>query len=226
MTDERILVGFDFAFGYPRGFAKQLGVKNWVGVWDQIADNITDSPDNKSNRFEVGAAFNRRLNIDPPPFWGHPWQHTGRYAGLGPTRPTYPELSERRLCEVGQTGTQPVWKLAYAGSVGSQTLLGIAALQRLRLEPEFKDHIAIWPFETQFADKLSKPIIFAEIYPSQHSVDLQGFAVKDAAQVAAVVRDFKYWDNNDTLHRKLSAPDLRGTDRATVLREEGWIVGR
>ena len=68
----RVLAGFDFPFGYPRGFAAALtGRAEALAVWEYLADRIVDGPDNANNRFEVAAALNARLP-GTGPFWGRP----------------------------------------------------------------------------------------------------------------------------------------------------------
>src|SRR3954451_9317987 len=62
---ERALLGFDFPFGYPAGFGRRLrlnGAQPWRAVWDEIAGRVTDHDNNKNNRFQVGAEFNRRVS--------------------------------------------------------------------------------------------------------------------------------------------------------------------
>src|SRR5690606_1039442 len=38
----RVLVGFDFPFGYAEGFAQRLGHTDWRGVWDELAKLLED----------------------------------------------------------------------------------------------------------------------------------------------------------------------------------------
>ena len=59
---ERVLLGFDFPFGYPAGFAARLGLPGppWRAVWDEIAGLVEDDQNNRNNRFDVAAA------IQPP----------------------------------------------------------------------------------------------------------------------------------------------------------------
>src|SRR5689334_9259024 len=61
---ERALLGFDFPFGYPAGFAGRLGLAGqpWRAVWDELAGLIEDNANNRSNRFAVGALLNRRVS--------------------------------------------------------------------------------------------------------------------------------------------------------------------
>ena len=109
---ERTLIGFDFALGYPRGFAEALklsGDEPWRAVWDFLGKEVSDKADNMNNRFQVGAKLNRLLTGGPFPFWGshaeirpddHPAdQVTGsrprRPAGV-PARGTRPPPRARR----------------------------------------------------------------------------------------------------------------------------------
>ena len=47
---ERVLIGFDFPFGYPAGFAARLGLTGppWQAVWDEIARLVTDDEHNSN----------------------------------------------------------------------------------------------------------------------------------------------------------------------------------
>src|SRR5579862_2680181 len=71
---ERALLGFDFPFGYPKGFAERLGLAGppWRAVWDEITRLIQDAADNNNNRFEVGEQLNLRVSGGAFPFWGCP----------------------------------------------------------------------------------------------------------------------------------------------------------
>src|SRR5689334_11849541 len=72
----RVLVGFDFPFGLPRGAANVIaGEARWDALWKTFAREIEDWPDNSNNRF----AFASRMNAlfeGHGPFWGHPQQHS------------------------------------------------------------------------------------------------------------------------------------------------------
>ncbi len=167
---ERVLLGFDFPFGYPAGFAARLGLGGtaWRAVWDEIARLIEDDDKNRSNRFEVAAALNRRISNRALPFWGCPAKQAGDY--LAPTRPCYDEtgLAERRLIDDPRymPGAQPCWKLAYPGSVGSQVLTGIPIVRALRNDPDLAERARIWPFETGLRAPEDPGLVFAEVYPS------------------------------------------------------------
>jgi hypothetical protein len=66
----RVLVGFDFAYGYPRGLANALGLPSgnasWARTWKLLASNITDSAKNESNRWRVASDMNKTLMLAPP----------------------------------------------------------------------------------------------------------------------------------------------------------------
>ena len=217
---ERVFIGFDFAFGYPRGAARAIaGKARWDVLWNAIATAVDDRPDNRSNRFEVASNFNRIL--DQQHFWGHPPHHV--YADLQPTRPDhgYLYIGEHRLAEAQAKGPQSVWKLSGAGSVGSQSLLGIPRLQLL--SREFPD-AAIWPFETEFEHHIA-PITIAEIYPSLFPTS-GDVLPRDREQVETCVRRFAELDAANLFAEFLSAPlSLTPAQRQIVLEEEGWIAG-
>ena len=69
------LVGFDFAYGYPRGFAAALGLPTATArraVWNYLAAYIEDNDKNGNNRFAVASAINAAISGTTNPFWGCP----------------------------------------------------------------------------------------------------------------------------------------------------------
>jgi precorrin-8X/cobalt-precorrin-8 methylmutase len=252
---QRVMLGFDFVFGYPAGAAQaiadafpefaanpaptaplvgevaQLGASApsearrgvWSDLWATLYALVEDNPDNSSNRFHVAAAINQRLPAHH--YWGHPHQH--RYDHLWPRRPaTYAAIPERRRTEAHARTAQPVWKLTGVGSVGSQSLLGIARLEALRRHPVLGPDIAVWPFDTAFAEVLARPITIVEIYPSLFPLDDPAVTPRDRAQVQTCVRRFAALDAAGQLGSFLGAPAaLPAAEREILLREEGWIAG-
>lgn len=231
---ERVMLGFDFVFGFPAGAAAAIagetpdlsvtgrGDAPWKQLWSTLHDLIKDGDDNRSNRFDVADRINRAT---APRFWGHP--HGRSYADLAPTRAAtdYTAVPERRAVEARIRGPQPVWKLTGVGAVGSQTLLGIPRLEALRRHPVLGRDIAVWPFETDFGARLAAPITLVEIYPSFFPLDV-GAEPKDRAQVETCVLRYAALDAAGLLATFLSAPaDLSAADRAMVIAEEGWIAG-
>lgn len=64
---KRVLVGFDFPFGYPGGFANAFsrgdleGCSPWRFTWDRLKAEIKDDAKNRNNRFDVARALNRQV---------------------------------------------------------------------------------------------------------------------------------------------------------------------
>ncbi|RYE45019.1 MAG: precorrin-8X methylmutase [Hyphomicrobiales bacterium] len=221
----RVVVGFDFPFGYPdRAAARIAGAADWERLWATFHERVRDDSRNRSNRFAVADEINGTLHPDGPFYWGHPVGQT--YDNLAPTRLglNYEAIAERRIVEQ-RAKAKSVWQLNGAGSVGGQALTGIAQLQRLRKFGGFDGEMGIWPFETDFERDLSWPIVITEIYPSIFAFD-RALSPPDRAQVEAVAHGFAELDGRDQLGELLSAPaDLSAAEREVVLREEGWIVG-
>ena len=227
----RTLAGFDFPFGYPEGTAAALGLKGlpWQATWDRLAALVDDGADNANNRFAVADRLNAAMGQAAGPFWGHPQGR--RFGHLAMTRPPYDGLAEKRIGERYISGPQPVWKLAGAGSVGSQALTGIPVVRLLRRDRRLKDLCRVWPFETGLAPLHAEatrrhPVTLAEIYPSLVTPRARGEAVKDALQVQAIAGHFARLDETGELAAMFAgAADLAAAERATVEREEGWVLG-
>ncbi len=227
----KTLAGFDFPFGYPRGFAHALGLTGtpWRAAWDELTRLIADGDDNANNRFDVGAGLNKRLGR-PGPFWGCPANRSGAHL---PTKKPQAygkgRLSERRIGERYITGPQPVWKLAYTGSVGSQSLMGLPVVDALCRDKRFVSRI--WPFETGLKlldepDLRDCDVVLAEIYPSLVKPHSASTTVKDALQAQAMVGYLKALDDGQRLGRLFAgAADLSTQERHTVEDEEAWILG-
>ncbi|QXT39765.1 molybdopterin guanine dinucleotide synthesis [Gymnodinialimonas ceratoperidinii] len=207
----RVLVGFDFPFGYPRGFARAVtGRDDPFAVWEWLAAAITDDEKNGNNRWEVAL----RLNAMFPgvgPFWGCPATVASTdLPAKGRLREGH-GMKERRAVERLLPRAQPCWKLFTTGSVGSQVLMGLPHLQRLR--ERYGADLSVSPFEAG-----ETPIVLAEIYPGLLDAAIKAQVRKgeilDAVQVRLVAKAFA----------GVAADDL-----AAMLQEgdaeEGWILG-
>jgi len=226
---ERVLLGCDFPFGYPSGFATRLGLTGpeWRAVWDEIARLIEDDPRNRNNRFAVAAALNRRVAQGPAPFWGCPAAHIGPYLGRKHHR-RHDEigLAERRVIDTYVPSTQPCWKLLGTGSVGGQALTGIPVVRRLRDDPRWCGATAVWPFETGLRAPVSQRLVMAEVYPSLWRVSPGPNEPKDAAQVRDVARFLAARDAAGELLPLFGAdPNLTPAQRSTIETEEAWTFG-
>ncbi len=226
----RVLAGFDFPNAYPKGFAKRAGFRGpaWRAVWDGLAGLVEDGADNANNRFVVAAELNRRISGGAFPFWGCPKGRAEPYLSATKVDRYGPEkLAEHRLCEAYVPTTQPCWKLAYTGSVGSQALMGIPVQRALRDHPALADATRVWPFETGLSgtDDGAR-VVLAEVYPSLAPLDLGRGEVKDQRQVSATARFFAERDAAGLLAQDLAGPaDLGAGQRRLIEREEGWLLG-
>jgi precorrin-8X/cobalt-precorrin-8 methylmutase len=214
----RLLCGFDFSFGYPKGTARMLtGRDGWEAVWTRISEVIEDCPNNRNNRFDAAAELNGCFG-GAGPFWGNGLQRD--VLGLLRTRPRCgwgENLPPRfRYAEGVVPRAQEVWKLNGAGSVGGQALTGIAALEGLRRRTD----VQVWPFEETLGEVRSH--VLAEIYPSLIDPCPGDDEVLDARQVKAVAEALQELDRLGELERHLRAPcDMP----PCVRREEGAILG-
>jgi hypothetical protein len=230
---DRILVGLDFPYGYPAGFADALGLDGepWRAVWTYLAKHVIDSERNVSNRFVVASDINRKLGPQAP-FWGRP--EALELSTLPTTKPVAYHgaaepggLSEWREVErqLYRTGANPqaVWKLFYTGSVGSQTLLGIPVVKRLRDHPELRAVSHVWPFELlePCFSHGSAAVVLAEIWPSIVPFAQEPGSCNDEKQVRAVVNHWRNLDRDNHLAASFEAP----AEDEKARNEEGWILG-
>lgn len=212
---ERLLAGFDFPFGYPAGFAAHVtGAPGAARMWDWLDAHIRDGPDNANNRFQVASTLNAMVAA-PGPFWGRP-AHLA-LPGLSDRKDAVYGAAwpERRRVETQVPRAQPVWKLYTTGSVGSQALLGLPMVARLKR----RFGAAVWPFEPA-----SGPLVLAEIYPSILDAAVRAAtgpgSIKDQVQVRLLARALWRLQARGGLAAALAAaPDWPG--RA----DEGWILG-
>lgn len=231
----RVLVGFDFPFGYPEGVAQRLtGRAEAVAVWDWLAAAVQDGPDNANNRFAVAEAINRHYD-GIGPCWGRPatWHHpdlpeTARERHGADHPPPRRRADARARAEAGARA-HSVWQMAYAGSVGSQALLGIAALGRLRADRRLAGRICAWPIERGLADP-GTPVVLAEVYPSLIARAIEARRapgeIKDRAQVRVLSAALSALDARGGLDELLRGPaDLTAGDRQIIEREESWMLG-
>jgi len=224
---ERVVVGFDFPFGYPRGFAARLGLSGtpWRSVWDEIARLVEDGNDNRNNRFAVGAELNRRVSGGRFPFWGCPAGFAHDFLGPVHHRGHAAEtLAEKRLIDCWMVGAQPCWKLAYTGSVGSQVLTGLPVVRALLADPRWTGRARVWPFETGLSLPEDVGIVFAEVWPSWWKACGKLGPPNDKAQVRTVASIFAARDRTGELGAWFSPP-FDPAEEERVVTEEAWTLG-
>ena len=235
---QRTLCGIDIGYGYPAGLAPLLGFSGpgaWRQLWAYLHEQITDDDRNRNNRYTVAEQLNRRLSGRPAPFWGHPPRHTyeyltaKRHAEFPLELGGYP-LAEYRIVDQRQRGLQSAWKLHYPASVGSQILMGIPYLYRLRFqEPELRNHSRVWPQETGFvANPLPDQdyILHAEIWPGLLAIPPEPGVIRDRLQVQGMVNWARQLAATGELSNYFLPPaDLTAEKLQSVRREEGWVLG-
>ena len=241
----RVLVGFDFPYGYPSGFARAMGLppgSGWSEIWTEVTARVQDHQNNHSNRFTVAADLNGIIgNGREGPFWGCPAKTS--IPGLRPKSPgfAFPAahdvgLKRLRIVETRLPKAQEEWKLFGRGSVGSQALVGIPYICRLRRDKDFDAISRIWPFETGFSDRPSadnRPfVLHAEIWPgvvrteTDQLIDADPSLIRDKAQVRAMCNWAVREDDQGTLGRFFARPaGLTDREVANCIKEEGWVLG-
>jgi hypothetical protein len=233
---DRVLLGVDFPLGFPAGTSEALKLKGepWRAIRDFLLKEMKDKPDNSNNRFALAARMNRLISGGPFPFWGCSKKDElttlsvkkSREHGAGDV-PEF-RIVETAALEGKKARPQPVWKIAYAGAIGGQTLTGIPAIERLRQKfPALK----IWPFEIPLA-KLEEDalegvrIVVAEALPSLNSTRQEATEIRDEAQVRSACEALAERDASGKLGA-MFAGDLKLSDarKAKIVSEEGWILG-
>ena len=211
----RLLAAFDFPFGYPRGFARAItGSEDPLLLWDWLAARIEDCEDGANNRFDVAEAMNAAF-AGPGPFWGK--THANRWPGI-PYRKegiVFDTVAEKRACDVAARTSSSCFQLCYNPTVGSQGLMGLPMLSRLRR----LQGVAVWPFE----DWRKAPVVLAEIWPGliepvvKAAVTGDASAIRDREQVRLLAWALVGLSSNE-LDRMMS-------DLPPEAQEEGWVLG-
>jgi len=205
----KLLIGFDFPLGYPEHFAAAITTSFWpMKLWDFYSEALEDTPKG-NNRFDLAGELNARFP-GVGPFWFNALKRDIPH--LPRTRKERTKLhgqKERRVTENKHKGTFTVWQMGGAGSVGGQTMTGLAALSRLR--SVFPGKIAVFPFDIHPA-----PVMLAEVWPTliDPAVKQCGDVIRDRAQVRLLAQAFARLPKA-TFSRMLSVD-------APV---EGWILG-
>ncbi len=201
----RVLVGFDFPFGYPAGFARAVcGADDPLALWDWLEARLEDRG-GESNRFDLAGEINVAVGEGIGPFWGNGLKR--EIAGLPRKKDAYHNrFPERREVEGLAKGAFTCWQMSGAGSVGSQVLTGLPVLARLRRALGAK----VWPFEP-----LEGAVGFVEIWPSlvvppratRDEIPDREQVTRLAARLARL------------------APEELGVLLDVEAPEEGWILG-
>lgn len=229
---KRVLLGLDFAFGYPSGLAESLELPGtpWLAIWTEWVRLVSDLGRGRNNRFEVAELLNRRISGGPGPFWGHPpGRHYACLAGEKGFGFPISGLQEFRLTDLRARKAHSVWKVFYSGSVGGQALCGIPFVHALRHAPGLAPHTLVWPFETGFGSPplaTHPQVIIAEVFPSLVSTGDDSGRVRDEVQVLSLAAHLAQQDADGRLGDLFATPAGLSVEEArSALTEEGWILG-
>jgi len=233
---DKVLMCVDFPLGFPSGAAEALKLKGdpWRAIRDFLLKEMKDKPDNSNNRFALAARMNRLMSGGPFPFWGCSKKDELTTLSVKKSREhAKGDVAEYRIVEqvalAEKKGRpQPVWKIAYAGAVGGQTLTGIPAIERLR---EKFPALKVWPFEIPLA-KLEPDaiedvrIVVAEVLPSLNSSRPEATEIRDEAQVRTLCEALAERDASGKLAALFAGEHkLSDSQKAKIAGEEGWILG-
>lgn len=177
-----VLAGFDFPFATPAGFARAVtGVDDPTALWDWFAGVVEDGP-KTNNRFDVAA----RLNGMFPgvgPFWGNGLKRDILDLPRKGNARDFRWAPAKRAVEAQAKGAFECWQLSGAGSVGSQMILGMPVLARLRR----RFGAAVWPW-----DQWRAGVTLVEIWPSLIADVVRAATrpgdIRDAVQVRLMAR--------------------------------------
>ena len=213
-----VLIGLDFPIGYPLSTESREVLPTGRRLCSLLGDLVADEPSGANNRFEVAEELNRQIKAQTgrreAPFWGHP---VGReYADLTFRKTRDTGVHEYRAVERQlrnqRLNIQSAWKLSGAGSVGSQSILGLAMVDRIL--DRFGEVSRLWPFDASESHNSCDPgsVTVAEIWPTLGNEAAVDHPVKDARQVVAM--------RDAMLDDKIVRATL-----AVNCSSEGWIVG-
>jgi hypothetical protein len=253
-SNQRVLLCFDFAYGFPVDFAAALQAATgksdrelpWIAVWQYLSDHLKDDegtaagakPSNRSNRFEVADRINALLSPDANktgPFWCAAEDAGCQY--IPQRRPPEPFQTAQgylvkglRLTDKRARSGSP-FRLFGTASVGSQSLTGIARLHGLRNDSRLANASAVWPFETGWATKarwLPKHVLIlhAEIYLRVR--EPLSDEIKDRGQVRAIWHWARDLDSQNLLWREFCRPiEIQNGSKEDLAIQltEGWILG-
>lgn len=237
---DKVLVGFDFAFGYPRGTAAAAGLVSagqpaWRSMHEHLAAKVKEKSDNSNARFAIAAGLNYAISKGPHPFWGT--TKRDRVSTLAMKKGDFSvtgSLPEHRLSEAWirsqfKASPKSVWQLLGAGAVGSQSLLGIPTVFEIR---KTLDGARLWPFETGLktltpSDLEQVSCVLAEVYPSTISTVPKPGEILDQAQVRTLSEHLESLDSAGKLADAFGPPDsLTEAEIDEITCEEGWILAK
>ena len=187
------LLGVDFSLGYPAGTASTLGLQRRAVAGDVGRAQQSGRRRRRQHEqpFRGGGGTQCTDRSCARPVLGMPANR--RSASLTSTKVAPDPLDEWRIVEheLRRVGRRPFsgWQLLGAGSVGSQSLLGIPRLARLEASLVAAGRsVDVWPFGRWDGVAPPPDVVIAEVWPSLHRLpELRG-RVRDEVQVVETAR--------------------------------------
>ena len=241
----KTLLGFDFGFGYPeKAYNIDMIGKDWKSLWQSFhgAFYKGDYKESKENfRFHLAKKWNDDHGLC---FWGEPNTKKGKKPiGLekDKVREIMKRMGEFRITDkrASWSGVKSLWQLYGAGSVGSQSLMGIPYAWEIR-DYLIKNGVPtkVWPFETNFGEDLKNfDVLICEVHFAAiarvganiaNRIETSPDEVKDKAQVEEMCRFFAEEDEDENFLQKFLKVDcscVSEDDRIKAQTKEGWILG-
>jgi molybdopterin molybdotransferase len=213
----RVLLSFDFPFGYPMGFARKVvGADDTLALWDWFEQQITDDAAGNNNRYDVAEALNAMFE-GPGLFWGK--SHKDRWPGI-PYRKAdiqFDAVSEKRQTDRVAKAASSCFQMAFPPTVGGQIMMGLPMLARLR---RLKG-VRVWPLEAWQDGQ----VVLAEIWPGIIEPAVKTMIAEQRG--SDVIRDREQVRLLANALSRLSAERLQAEmiDLPPEAQEEAWILG-
>ena len=197
---QRLLVGMDHGFSFPRTYFDRYGLEDWPDFLDDFIRHWpTHEVDCRVEQIRDGS-------------W---WQAHPRPSGerVGSAR-------DYRLCERWTSSAKSVFHFDVQGSVAKSTHAGLPWLRECRAAAA--GSLQVWPFDGWAA--IPGTSLIAEVYPSifRNRYPREG-RTADAQDAYAVARWLEETQHLGTLGHYLSPPLNAAAKAQAAL--EGWILG-
>jgi len=226
---ERLLIGFDFAFGFPyedTGYlgGRAQGVDDIFALWTLIEARSAGDPDFGCRRF-----------VDDPQFEQLFWKAGPKPRGWIERK----RRAEHACAAATKTRPDTLYKLLHSKQVGKASITGMRVLNHLRTTGG--KSVAIWPFDAP------RTLTIVEIYPTMFRklatgsiAKLRSVAGLNSALAAFDSRPFPVADAMEISDHEtdalISTAGLRCIARSPAVwtraeltlpqvRREGWIFG-
>lgn len=216
IAGRRVFAGFDFPFGYPKGFARQVtGSDDPFTLWNWLEARIEDDEKGNNNRFEIAGEINQLFD-GAGPFWGKPHKDGWPDIPYVKRGVNFDQVAERRAADLAAKAASSCFQLFYNPTVGSQILMGLPVLARLRR----RRGVAVWPFQ----GCTDASVVLAEMWPGliepavrKVTQEAQKDEIRDRVQVQCLSRAVSLLEIKEFDTLMAQVPD--------VAREEAWIFG-